>query len=232
MSDIQLAGFFGEAGRTVYAEARRIRERYEPERYQQIMDATNPENGARLSYKHLALLLRVEDNAQADKMLEHCLQSGLSTREFGDFIAKKLKQPGASPRPLRHRPKNFVGLLEQMSSSADDFQGQFKEAWGSGKVLLDSFDAIPEEKRNEELAAKVKEAEKKLRQAAEDHKFLARELAGLGRNTEEAILRRRQGGKPPAVATVREDDDEDAEADEGNEKPDDVENEDGEGAEE
>src|SRR5579872_5546707 len=63
-SDIKLAKFFGEYGKTKYATARRIRERYEPERFKQLIDARGPD-GHRLEYTHLALLLQVDDD-QAD----------------------------------------------------------------------------------------------------------------------------------------------------------------------
>ena len=39
MSDIHMAQFFGDGGKTIYAEARRIRERYTPEEFQQILTA-------------------------------------------------------------------------------------------------------------------------------------------------------------------------------------------------
>jgi hypothetical protein len=147
MSDIQLATFFGESSKTVFNEARRICERYSSEEYAKIKQAINPRNGTRLSYKHLAVLLRIEDAKLADKLLNACLQSGWSTRELADHVGKKLKelskQTGAAGRKVRMA--TFLGLVENYTSTTQGWQEQYKEVWDEGHALLEAFDKIPEE---------------------------------------------------------------------------------------
>jgi hypothetical protein len=102
VSDIQLAEFFGDSGKTVCNEARRIRERYSPEEYEKIKNAVNPSNGARISYKHLTVLLRIEKAELAGKMLCDCLKSGWSTKELARQVSKKLKEL-CEQKPSRSR---------------------------------------------------------------------------------------------------------------------------------
>jgi hypothetical protein len=44
LSDLHMAAFFGDFGKTIYSEARRICERYPPDRFKVILEARNPEN--------------------------------------------------------------------------------------------------------------------------------------------------------------------------------------------
>jgi hypothetical protein len=194
LSDIQLGTFFGDAGKTVYSEARRIRERYSPERFEQLMAACNPENGARISYKHLALLLRVEDTAAADKMLDHILAAGLSTKETTKLLNDKAKKAGdgpGKPKPTREKPTDFQGTLGQLSAFNDDWQEQYRTAWAKGQTLLDGFSALKDEKLTEELAKQVQQVADKCRTVSEDQDALAKELTRIQRQIQDAIGRRK-----------------------------------------
>ncbi|HEX5273054.1 MAG TPA: hypothetical protein VFW33_21300, partial [Gemmataceae bacterium] len=123
LSDIQMAAFFGEGNKGALAEARRIRERYPPERFAAIKAAFNPANGARISYSHLAILLRFEDPAQADKALDTCLQEGLGTKELSRYVTKRLRElDGKESRPPRSRPANFVGMVENVTAVTQEFR--------------------------------------------------------------------------------------------------------------
>ena len=115
MSDIQMAAFFGDGGKTIYAEARRIRERYSPEEFQQILTARNPNTGGRVHYRHLACLLPIEDKAEADKALNLCLSQNWTTRQFEDFIKTSTRGGGKARTGGRRitRPASFMGFLER-----------------------------------------------------------------------------------------------------------------------
>jgi hypothetical protein len=195
MSDIQLATFFGEAGKTVYGEARRIRERYSPEEFAKIKAAINPANGARISYKHLAILLRLEDPLQAGKALNACLQAGWSTKELEGYVSKKLRElSGPSRKPARSKPSSFFGVMGNVTAVGDEFMRQYDEVWGQGQVLIDAFKALPEEKIDDALVKKLEEARHQSERIAESQQYLAGEISRLMQRAEAVICGRRQGG--------------------------------------
>ncbi len=217
LADVQLASFSGEAGKTVYAEARRLRERYTPERFREIMEAVNPETGARLSYKHLAILLRVEDNAQADKLLEHCVAASWSTKELTDHITKKLKQPGTAPRrAVRHRPKKFMGFIEQMAASGEELPDPVRGGLGGGQALVSAFAEVPPEAMSEDMVTRLTKVGAILKAMAQSAASLANDLQGYSRRAQ-AILRRRQAGVARATSCESEDNDQDEGGKEGDE---------------
>jgi hypothetical protein len=213
LSDIQLAGFFGESGRTLYAEARRIRERYPPERFAEIVAAVNSQTGARIHYKHLSILLRIESDAEADKTLELCLGASWSTKELADHVAKKIREAQGAQRPrTRSKPTNFLGVVEHIGANNEAWYKTYQEDWGAGQKLFHTFDALPAEQLTASLATKIGEAEEQVQVAAQALAHLARDLAGLKKRTEQAVSTRQQGG-PQATAHHDEEDEAEEEGD-------------------
>jgi hypothetical protein len=213
MSDIQLATFFGDSSKTVYNEARRIRERYPPEEFARIKQAINPENGGRISYKHLAILLRFEDAKLADKMLNTCLQSGWSTKELASRVSKKLeelsKKPGGGGRKVK--AATFLGLVANYKSVTEGWNEQYKEVWEEGRAWSEAFDKIPEEKFDDALVRELRKALALSEEFEETQGYVGQELRKYIERAEEVIRRRCKGGK--AAAQVSEE--EESEGDEG-----------------
>jgi hypothetical protein len=214
MSDIQLAQFFGEGGRSVCSEARHIRERYDPEDYARIKNALNPRNGARISFKHLAILLRIEDAKLADKLLNACLQAGWSTKELSHHVGKKLvelsKQPGGAGR--KSRAVTFLGLVENYTSVTEGWNEQYKEVWDEGRAFLEAFNKIAEEKIDDALVNRLKKALALSEEFEESQGYVGQELRKYIERAEEVIRRRRKGGKAAAkVSQVEESEGEEGE---------------------
>jgi hypothetical protein len=215
LSDIQLASFFGESGKTLYAEARRIRERYEPARFNEIMAAINSQTGARIHYKHLAVLLRIEDDSEADKVLDVCLSASWNTKELADYVTKKIREAQGAQRPrARSKPTNFLGVLEHISANNEEWHKTYQDDWGAGQKLIDSFKAVPEERQTEDLSKKVEEAAAAVRQSIEAAKYLAGELDRIKRQIDGNVKSRRQGVQPRAKVSEVEEPDEMDEDDE------------------
>jgi hypothetical protein len=212
MSDIQLAQFFGESGKTLYAEARRIRERYNPERFAEIVNAVNPQTGARLHYKHLAILLRIEDDKESDKALDACLEAGWSTKELADYVSKKIREAqGGGRRQARSRPASFAGVLEHISANTEEWHRMYQQDWDAGRKLINSFDALPAEKLTADLATRVAEAEDQARAAAEAQAYLAADLARLKQRIDQAVSARQHGSPQATLRAAKEE----GEAEEG-----------------
>jgi hypothetical protein len=214
MSDVHLADFFGEGTRAVYAEARRVRERYPPDEFAKLKAAMNPVNGARISFTHLAVLLRIENPAVANRLLNDCLAAGWSTKELAAAVSKKLRElSGRRRRPSRSRPTNLLGVLENVAAVGGEFRRHFDESLDQGQVLIDAFNALPEEKIDEELIKRLEEAQHLAESIAEGQCFLADEIGHLMRRAEDVISGRQQRGAEPAGVPKEgdvEDDDPDA----------------------
>jgi hypothetical protein len=193
-SDVKLAKFFGEYGRTKYATARRLRERYEPERFKELMNARGPD-GHQLEYTHLALLLRVDEDT-ADKLANQVLESSWSVNELKSYLASKA-QPQKLPVPPRTtpRPKMFSGFVEQVVSHADLCHQAYEESWQEGEAIRNSFNAVPAEKLDEGCRKRVQEATKAAREAAEDLRNIATELEVIEKQITGTLDQRRSGGK-------------------------------------
>jgi hypothetical protein len=207
LADIQLASFFGESRKTVYAEARRLRERYEPELFEQIVNAVNPENGFRVSYKHLTLLLQVNDVTKADQLLQKVMTDGLSTKETAALLKQKREQSGGKPR--RPKPTGFSGVLAQMNAYADDWYRQYSEVWHEGQEVRNAFFALADDKLTEDLAEQVREAKQKAEQGAEAQYRLAQELDEALRKVEATVNARKGVVGQPKLPPVLPDEDED-----------------------
>jgi hypothetical protein len=207
MGDIQLATFFGESGKTVYNEARRIRERYSPEEYAKIKEAVSPKNGARISYKHLAVLLRIEDNKLAHKMLDACLHAGWDTKELVAHVGKKLAELGQPTGASRRQPRaaTFLGLVENWSSVTDGWTEHYTDTWNKGRALVEAFDKIPEEKLDEALLNRLKKARAQAEKFEETQSYMVQEFRRFIDRVGQAVKERRQGGA--AQAHTPEDDD-------------------------
>jgi hypothetical protein len=193
-SDIKLAKFFGDYGKTKYAYARRIRERYEPERFQQLVNARGPD-GHRLEYTHLALLLRVEDDDQADALANQVLERSWSVNELKAYLAGKA-QPQKLPVPPRTpKPRTFFGFVEQVVSHADLCHQAYEESWQEGEAIRDAFDAVTAEQLDEDCRKRIHEAAEAAVAAAEELRDVARQLQAIEKRVEGILDRRRSGGK-------------------------------------
>jgi hypothetical protein len=194
-SDIKLAKFFGEYGKTKYAYARRIRERYEPERFQELVNARGPD-GHRLEYTHLALLLRVEDDEKADELANQVLESSWSVNELKSYLASKAQPQKRPTAPhTTPRPKTFPGFVEQVVSHADQCRQAYEESWQEGEAIRDAFNAVSAEQLNEDCRKRVQEATKAAREAAEDLRNIATELEVIEKQIAGTLDWRRSGGK-------------------------------------
>jgi hypothetical protein len=91
LAEFAFGAFFG-VRQALCSEARRIRERYAPKRFQQIIEARNPHTGAQIHYKHLALLLFVKDDAEADQLLEQCLAGSWTLPVLTKHIKTAMKK--------------------------------------------------------------------------------------------------------------------------------------------
>jgi hypothetical protein len=211
MGDIQLAKFFGESSKTMYNEARRIRERYSPEEYERIKNAINPQNGARISYKHLAVLLRIEDNKLAGKMLDACFQAGWSTKELSHHVGKKLvdmsKKTGGDRKV---RAATFLGMIENYTSVTEGWVEQYTDVWEEGRAWLAAFDKIPEEKIDTALVTRLKKARAQAEEFEETQSFVLKEFNKYIDRAEEVIRKRKRG-----AAQARPSEADDAKGDEG-----------------
>jgi hypothetical protein len=113
-SDLQLAAYFGAAsGETALGEARRLAERYPPEKFQQILRARNPETGYRVGLKVLTVLLRIEGDAKADEVLGKAIAGSWSSKELAAYIAGMPRPAGGRRRPPA---RNFFEVLEQVAA--------------------------------------------------------------------------------------------------------------------
>jgi hypothetical protein len=194
-SDLKLAKFFGEYGRTKYANARRIRERYEPERFKELVNARGPD-GHRLEYSHLALLLRVDDE-QADALANQVLDSSWSVKELSNYLASKTRttrQP-AGPRTTP-KPLSFLGFVAQVASHAVQCSKAYEESWDEGQSIRDAFDKVPAEKLDRDCREEVQETAKAAREAAEHFQSIAGQLEGIDNRIAGAINQRRTGSRP------------------------------------
>jgi hypothetical protein len=194
-SDVKLAKFFGEYGRTKYATARRLRERYEPERFQELVNARGSD-GHRLEYTHLALLLRVEDDDQADALANQVLASGWSVNELRSYLASKA-QTQMLPVPPRTtpKPKTFFGFMEQVVSHADLCRQAYEESWQEGEAIRDAFDAVTAEQIDENCRKRVHEAASSATAAADELRDIARQLQAIEKRVEGVLDRRRSVGR-------------------------------------
>jgi hypothetical protein len=194
-SDVKLARFFGDYGRTKIANARRIRERYTPERFQELVNARGPD-GHQLEYTHLALLLRVEDDDQADALANQVLESSWSVGELKAYLASKTQaQKQATPPRTMPRPRMFLGFVEQVASHAGMCRDAYEESWQEGEAIRDAFDRVPAEQLDEDYRKMVREAALAATAAAEELKYIAEQLEGIEKRIAGALDRRRSGGK-------------------------------------
>ena len=209
-SDIKLAKFFGEHGKTKYATARRLRERYEPERFKELMSARGP-SGHRLEYTHLALLLRVDDE-KADKLVDDVLAGEWSVNELSKYLKSQSER---KPRPSGPpRPATFLGLVENIVAVTDQVRKQYQDVWDEGEALPSRFQDLPEEKISAGDVKRVDEAIGLVNDAFEGLKSVAGELAKIKKHMEVTLTRRRSGVTTPPepeedAAAYDEDEDED-----------------------
>jgi hypothetical protein len=199
-----MADFFGKLSKTTLGEARRLVERYTPERYKEIMDALSPQNGATVSYKHLTTLLRIEDDKKADTMLTNVLDAGLSTRETAEMVNKALRKAAGSDAPRRKaKPKTFWGVAENTTAINREWNRTYEEDWGGGEHLVRTFAALTKEQLDNDVIKQLDEMHEISRRAAEAHGFLMSEFARMKKRTQAAIInKKRQGGKQHTAKTV------------------------------
>jgi hypothetical protein len=210
-SDFKLAKFFGEFGKTKYATARRLRERYEPERFKELMSARGP-GGHRLEYTHLALLLRVDDD-KADALVNDILAGEWSVKELTSYLKSKAE---SKPRTGPPRPATFLGLVENIVAVTDQVRKQYQDVWDEGEALPSRFQDLPDEKISAGDVKRVDEAIGLVNDAFEGLKSVAGELAKIKKHMEATLTRRRSGvtTPPEPVEDSPYDDDEDDDEDE------------------
>jgi hypothetical protein len=194
-SDIKLAKFFGDYGRTKIANARRIRERYEPEHFKELMNARGPD-GHRLEYTHLALLLRVEDDNKADELANQVLDSSWSVNELKSYLASKAQpKKQATPPRTTPKPKTFFGFMEQVASHAELCRKAYEESWDQGQSIRDAFDEVTAEEIDEDCRERVQEVASAATAAADELRDIARQLQAIEKTVAGRLGRRRSGGK-------------------------------------
>jgi hypothetical protein len=194
-SDMKLAKFFGDHGRTKIANARRIRERYEPERFKELVNARGPD-GHRLEYTHIALLLRVDEDT-ADKLANQVLDSSWSVRELKAYLASKTQttRQSAGPR-ITPKPSTFFGFMENVAAHAELCSKAYDESWDQGQSILDAFDKVPPGKLDEDCCEEVQESAKAARKASEELGNIAEQLEEIEKRIAGAISQRRTGSRP------------------------------------
>jgi hypothetical protein len=194
-SDLKLAKFFGGYGKTKYANARHIRERYEPERFKELVNARGPD-GRRLEYTHLALLLHVDEDT-ADKLANQVLDSSWSIRELKAYLASKTRTTRQSTGPrVTPRPSTFLGFMENVAAHAELCLNAYDESWDEGQAIRDAFAKEPPESLDENCCARVHEATKTAREAAEHLQSIAQQLESIEKHIAGALNQRRTVGRP------------------------------------
>src|SRR5207253_2188835 len=95
------------------------------------------------------------------------------------------------------KPTTFAGFVERCCAEAEDYVKSFEDDFGSGATLVESFKALPDEKKNAALVKKLTKAREALEKAAKAKTFLAHECDRLQQL--EASIQQRRGGKPKMV---------------------------------
>jgi hypothetical protein len=194
-SDMKLAKFFGDYGRTKIAYPRRIRERYEPERFKELVNARGPD-GHRLEYSHLVLLLHVDEDT-ADKLANQVLDSRWWVKELKCYLASKTQttRQSAGPR-ITPKPSTFFGFMENVAAYAELCLNAYDESWDQGQSILDAFNKVPPESLDENSRKRVQEATKTAREAAEHLQSIAQQLESIEKRIAGTLDQRRTVGRP------------------------------------
>jgi hypothetical protein len=194
-SDLQMAAYFGATyGETVFNEARRLAERYPPDKFKQLLEARNPETGYRVGLKVLTVLLRIEADAEADAVLDKAIAGSWNSRELAAYISRMARP--SNPRG-RRRPRlaGLPGLLENLCALSEQWLRSNEEDW---QALRDGFDALPDARAIAAALAKAREAEAVARKVAESADSLSKELRACRRRAEAALRRAKEGESPDA----------------------------------
>jgi hypothetical protein len=197
MSDVQLGQFFDERDLDLFRQARRIRQRYAPERFEEILAARNEKTGFRFTLDHLVVLLQVEDVALADEFLVLALTDSWTPQQLNRAVKKKLRQQ-AGPNPKTKmslaKPASLPGLLANIDSVTGDWLEQFDEIWQRGRALGEAYGAIPEEKIDPALVRLLEKQRDQAVSAANAQLELIDEMERLRDRAQDVIRRRRGGG--------------------------------------
>ncbi len=193
MSDVQLAEFFG-ADAAVLKEARRLARRYSPEQFEAILAARNPRTGLQVTYQHLVILQRVEDDALAAEALATALADSWTPAQLTRAINRKLNAAaGRLKEPPRPKPDRLPGYLMNVHATTGEWNRQYDEVWERGSAVIDAFDALPPEKIDAALVQRLAECRDQAESAAEAQRSLGRHFESLRARVAEAVSRRQRG---------------------------------------
>jgi hypothetical protein len=218
-SDLKIAAFFGDVGKTVLNEARRIVDRYPPERFRKILEARNPDTGFCLNWRHLGELLRIEDAARADQFLDQAMASGWSTQELRAAVNKSVAAGGGRKGAGRPKPVTFVGVLENLASTHNGWLDQYENGLAAGRALTDTFAKMDEDKFTPAMFQRLQEVRDVLVKSQESTASLARDLKKLCLEVGQALQKKKPSSATarakirPTVRDTDEDDDDDDDGD-------------------
>ena len=192
-SGIQMDEFFAGRNLDLLREAGRIRHRYTPERFEQILAARNSVTGFEFSYDHLAILLAIEDDALADEFLNLTFADSWTCAELHRAVAKKLRasKPRSKKMP-RSALKTFLGTLENISAVTGEWLRQHDEVWDKGQKVFDTYCTLPVESQTGALVKRLQELRDQAESAAEAQRNLADGFDRLRENIEATVHHRQQ----------------------------------------
>jgi hypothetical protein len=176
---------------SVIYQALHVADAFTPEQIEAITRMRLP-GGGPLSYSHVAVLSRVEDPRQREKLLKQAVKEGWTTRRLsnavGEIAAPEPSQPTERRgRPLA-RPRDFDAVLDQQASCAREFSDRNDRVWSdpahSLSAKLEDLDpaGFTQERADrlkrhaEDLAALAEKAQKRAEEARQIHELFLRAL--------------------------------------------------------
>lgn len=117
---------------TVIYQALHVADAFTPDQIEGITKMRLP-GGKPLTYSHVAMLSRVEDDRDRAKLLKQTVKEGWTTRKLSNAVDLAKGPQADMPqerrgRPLA-RPKDFDAVLDQQARFAEDFLNRNEQVW-------------------------------------------------------------------------------------------------------
>ncbi len=144
---------FGWDDSVVY-QALHVADAFTPEQIEAVTQMRLP-GGRPLSYSHVVVLSRVEDERRREQFLKQTVKEGWTTRKLTSAVDLAASPEPGKPQVRRGRPlakpRDFDAVLDQQADFAEDFLSRNDQVWShpehalSAKVEdLDAADFTPE----------------------------------------------------------------------------------------